>query len=255
MLYCGRNWRPLSVDRVVETFPTSTRVAKVDTDAGLAFLKGMGNPAGDGALASEIVAGELATLIGLRVPEFAVVTLDLDIPMAGHGHMGRGPAFVSRVLAGAVGDGSDTVLFDTWVRNFDRYPPDGEFGGGPNWDNLFFEKLGRKYELVALDHSHCFVQGDIETDLRDPSALEDDRIFGLFPEFAPFIDEASVTAAAEAISRVDAAAVWEIVASVPAAWGPTAAARAAWVDFIMARAALVAEAAPSRLLNQPRLDI
>ena len=249
--------------------PTSTRVAEVMTDAGPAFLKGIGNPAGEAALASELVAGELAVLMGLRVPEFAVIELDMDIPMEGRGPMRHGPAFVSRRLEGAVGDGGDTflralsrpgavarlVVFDTWVRNQDRCPPEGALDSEPNRDNLFFTPDGRKFDLVALDHSHCFVEGEMELEISQPHVRDDDRIFGLFPEFAPFIDERSVLAAVESLRQVDAASVRAIVASVPMAWGPSRQAREAWISVILARAELVAKFAPQKLLAQRRLEL
>ena len=109
-MWSERNWKPTKVERVIETIRTSTRPAKVQTDCGIAFLKGMGNPAGNDALACELVAGELAQLIGLKVPDFAVVNLDLNISMDGLGSMTCGPAFVSRALTGSTGDDADTFL-------------------------------------------------------------------------------------------------------------------------------------------------
>lgn len=65
MLRCGLNWQPTFVDRVIEIFPTSTRVALVNTDAGLGYMKGMGNPSGNQSLAMELVGSELAANLGL----------------------------------------------------------------------------------------------------------------------------------------------------------------------------------------------
>jgi hypothetical protein len=253
---------------VIETFETSTRVAKVSTDQGTGFLKGMGNPSGNASLASELVAAELAIQIGLKVPEFAVVEVnDLDIPMQGHGFMDRGPAFVSRTVDGFVGDGtkdfvlrladkSDVaklVLFDTWVRNGDRCPPEESFAE-PNRDNLFFTGSGRRLSLVALDHSHAFVEGELELEIGTAGVISDQRIYGLFPEFAGAILEADILVAAREIGRIEAAEVREIVGSVPRQWGLTVGARAAWVDMITSRAKLVAETGPDRLLLQMRFN-
>ena len=268
MLWSGRNWRPSTVERVIETFRTSTRPAKVMTDQGAAFLKGMGNPAGNDALACELVAGELAHLIGLRVPEFAVIELDLTIQMADRGPMHKGPAFVSRALTGATGDGGDTflarlqkpedvaklVLFDSWIRNHDRAPPADALTDYCNLDNLFFTPVARKYDLVALDHSHCFVEGELSAELSQPGVLTDDRICGLFPEFQPFMDEAAVRQAAQAIAEVDEASVREIVAAIPAAWEVPRATRDLWVDVIMTRGRLISAAGMEKLLEQRRLE-
>lgn len=269
MLWGGQNWRPSRVERVIETLSTSTRPAKVMTDAGPAFLKGMGNPAGNDSLACEIVAGELAHLIGLRVPEFAIVPLELDIMMDGHGTMNRGPAFVSKALPGATGDGGDIflsrlrrpqdvaklVLFDTWIRNHDRYPPDGALHTEENLDNIFFTPVDRKFDLVALDHSHCFVEGELEDDLGAPSVHTDDRICGLFPEFQRFMHEVDVRHAASAIAAVNDTAVKEIIASVPHAWGPRRAMRDVWAEVIVARGRLIADAGMKKLIEQGRLAL
>lgn len=268
MLWSGRNWRPVMVERVIETLPTSTRPAKVMTDQGPAFLKGMGNPAGSDALACEIVAGELAHLIGLRVPEFAVIELDLTIQMADRGPMAKGPAFVSRALPGATGDGGDTflmrlrrpqdvaklVLFDSWIRNHDRAPPDDALSDQRNLDNLFFTPVARKYDLVALDHSHCFVEGELSEELGQPGVFTDERICGLFPEFQPFIDDVAVREAAQAIADVDEVAVREIIDAIPAAWDVSRATREVWVDVILARGRLIAAVGMEKLLEQRRLE-
>ncbi len=268
MLWSGQNWRPTRVERVIETFATSTRPAKVMTDEGPAFLKGMGNPAGNDALACEIVAGELAHLIGLRVPDFAVIQLDMPIQMVGHGLMENGPAFVSKALMGATSDGGDTflkhlrrpqdvsklVLFDSWIRNHDRAPPNGALNAECNLDNLFFTPVARKYDLVALDHSHCFVEGELSEELSLPGVRTDDRICGLFPEFQPFMDEAAIREAAQTIADVDEEAVREIIASIPQAWGVSRATRDVWADVILARGKLIAAAGMEKLLEQRRLE-
>jgi hypothetical protein len=147
------------------------------------------------------------------------------------------------------------VIFDTWIRNHDRWPPEGDDIDRASLDNPFFTPEGRKYDLVALDHSHCFIDGDLEASLRDDYALGDDRLCGLFPEIAPFIDEATVLEAVDQLARVEVATVRQIMGSVPLVWGPSTVAREAWVDFIMARARLVTSFAPGILLAQGRLRV
>lgn len=269
MLWSGRDWCPATVERVIETFRTSTRPAKVMTDRGPAFLKGMGNPAGNDALACEIVAGELAHLIGLRVPEFAVVELDFTIQTADRGPLTMGPAFVSRALPGATGDGGDTflaqlrnpkdvaklVLFDSWIRNHDRAPPADALDAQCNLDNLFFTPVARKFDIVALDHSHCFVEGELSEEIGQPDVRSDDRICGLFPEFQPFLDEAAVRDAAQSIAEVDAASVREILGAIPAAWGVSRVTREVWLDVILDRGRLISAAGMEKLLEQRRLAL
>jgi hypothetical protein len=229
----------------------------------------MGNPAGNDALACELVAGELAQLIGLKVPDFAVVNLDLNISMDGLGSMTCGPAFVSRALTGSTGDDADTflkklarpsdiarlVLFDTWIRNADRWPPDEGLQPYANYDNLFFSPKGRKFDLIVLDHSHCFVGGELDDEIMDPDICTDQRIYGLFPCFVPYIDEASVVAAAEAIRAIDRPTVQSVIDSIPNQWGPLMRTKDAWVDVILTRAALVYDTAPEKLLQQGRLGL
>ncbi len=135
MLHCGHSWQPTVVKRVVETFETSTRVARVATDQGIGFLKGIGNPAGLDSLVTELVCGELARWFGLQTPDFAVIKLDVIeiFSKSGTFHV-HGPAFISREVTGLVADGDRSLLvkltnpsdimklvvFDTWVRNSDR---------------------------------------------------------------------------------------------------------------------------------------
>lgn len=269
MLYCGRNWQPKSVKRVIETFETSTRVAKVATDAGNGFLKGMGNPSGPMSIASELVAGELAAWFGLPIPSFAVIPLtEIDIPMAGGGTVVHGPAFISREIDGFGGTGGPNfmdkvsnpadvaklVAFDTWVRNADRCHPDPA-NYPPNYDNLFFTPQGQKYELVALDHSQAFVESGLEAALSDPYLIDDDQIYGYFPEFADLIDFNSVTAAVTRLRQIDTALVQEIIGSIPAQWGISSDARATWCDVICKRAARVAEYLPRKMLSDPGLEV
>lgn len=270
MVYCGKKWQPTRLDRVVQSLETSTRVSQVSTDAGLAFVKGMGNPSGSGSLVSELVCAELATWFGLRVPDFAVVQVDdLDIPLRGIGVVQRGPAFASRTMDLRTADGTDTylkrlrrpqdlaklVLFDTWVRNADRCPPADALDPSVNYENLTFAPVARGYELVVIDHTHCFTEGDLATDIGDPSIQQDDRIYGLFPEFPPFLEDASFHEAAAKLGQIDDAFVGEVVRSVPHEWGMTAGERDMLRTTLIARAGLVAREVPRILAAQLGLDV
>jgi hypothetical protein len=230
----------------------------------------MGNPAGNGSLASELVAAELAGLLGLRVPDFAIVEIqDIIIEMQGSGPMERGPAFASRTLEGTPADGtklfvqklnrpgdvSKLIAFDTWIRNSDRCPPADALDPEPRRDNLFFAPTGRKYDIVALDHSHCFVEGDLDVELGDDQLASDPRVYGAFPEFEGFIRERDVIEATALLGRVTAAEAEQVVRAVPVAWGPSAQSREAWVRLITDRALFVSESLPELLLQQGRLQV
>jgi hypothetical protein len=270
MLRCGRNWQPTAVNRVIETFPTSTRVAKVKTDAGTGFLKGMGNPAGNQSLAMELVGAELASQLGLFVPDFAVLELtEIKVPMEDHGPMSFGPAFVSREMKCIPSDGgphlvsrlSDSnelallVMFDTWIRNLDRCPPPGYLDPGPRFDNLCFTPDGARLKLMVIDHSHCFVEGVLEDEIGTQEFNDDRRIYGNFTEFNPYINEQTLNRAAAKMASIDAGTITEIVNSVPLAWGPTKGTRDVWVDQIVARQARVPKVVIEQLVSQGQLDV
>jgi hypothetical protein len=274
MLWCGRQWQPTLIKRVIEPLPTSTCVAKVATDAGNGFLKGMGNPAGNHSLATELVAAELALGIGLRVPPFAVIRVaGIEIPMVDSeslqfGIVQPGPAFISCEVDGQPGDGGDVflsktvnpedvsklVIFDTWIRNADRCSPDPE-RAPYNRDNLFFAREGRKFALMAIDHSHCFVEGSLDDLLGPNDLMEDETIYGYFPEFAPFIQAYAVASAVRRLRQIDIGMVHRIMNSVPQEWGVTARMRAAWVSLICGRAQRVANFISARLVDNPCLEL
>ncbi|MHB0784398.1 HipA family kinase [Bradyrhizobium sp. 5.13L] len=267
MLFCGAHWQPATIRRVIETFQTSTRIARVATDAGNGFLKGLGNPAGSMSLAAELVAAELANWFGLPIPSFArvPVTSDLQIPMIDGGQFQLGPAFISKEVDGFSGPGglsrltnpddvSRLVVFDTWIRNTDRCAPI-ETGYPPNYDNLFFTKSGSRFQLTALDHSHAFVENGLEGSLSDPYVLTDEGIYGYFPDFASLIKFSAVTTAVDRLHQVTPAMANEIVASIPLEWQISAGARASWANVITVRAQRVAEYLPAKLLNDPGLGL
>jgi hypothetical protein len=270
MLCCGRAWQPTKVHRVVETFPTSTRVAKVMTDAGIGFLKGIGNPAGTNSLACELVAAELAVWLGLRTPDFAVLNVGgIEIPLHGGGVVSPGPAFISREVQGTTGTPGDVFLrklvapgqvaklavFDTWIRNADRCPPEEAPDPTPNYDNQFFTPSGRKFDLVALDHSHCFVETTLDQELGRPHLAADERLYGFFPEFRPYLTDKLVTQALERLSEMHRAFAEEVVGSIPPQWDVTETMRQAWADLIAVRAARVCDFVPRLLGVQGKLEI
>ena len=152
MLHCGRDWQPTAIARVIEMIDSSTCVAKVATDAGIGFVKGLGNPAGNESLALELVGTELAAALGLTVPSFAIIAIEgITIPTLRGGTFDVGPAFISKELRGGPSDGGNAFLkrlanpadipllvaFDTWVRNIDRCPPADYIDPTPKRDNLF----------------------------------------------------------------------------------------------------------------------
>lgn len=269
MLKCGLNWQPTLVNRVIDTLATATRVAKVKTDAGNAFLKGMGNPAGNQSLAMELVGAELATQLGLFVPDFAILELtDIEVPMLDRGRMSFGPAFVSREVKCITSDGSPhlvarlrdpdelalLVMFDTWIRNLDRCPPPDYYDPKPRFDNLCYTPDDRKLKLMVIDHSHCFVEGELELEIGSAEFVDDSRVYGCFPEFEEYINEQRLRRAADKIVSIDVAAITEIMNSIPLAWGPTQSVRKVWVDQIAARQQRIPDVVIGQLVSQVRME-
>lgn len=270
MVFCGQKWQPQRLDRVVQTLETSTQVSKIDTDQGLAFIKGIGNPAGLGSLVSELVCAELASWFGMIIPDFAIVQVDdLEIPLKGIGKVQPGPAFASRSMDLRTADGTDNylnrlrqpeqlaklVLFDTWVRNGDRCPPTDALDPFPNYENLTFAASGNAYDIVVIDHTHCFTDGDLATDISDPHVRTDDRIYGMFPEFPPFLSDDGLYDAAARLAQIDERFVRNVVQSIPQEWGMTLRDRDALSLAILDRARLVARDTPRSLAAQLGLAV
>ena len=102
----------------------------------------------------ELVAAELAVWFGLSIPPFAVIEkCEIEIRMKDWAHRMKAPLFFSKKVDGFPRDGSATIIsklrhphdisklvvFDTWIRNTDRYSP-----GIANSDNLLFVRRGNQ---------------------------------------------------------------------------------------------------------------
>lgn len=270
MLQAGRTWQPTRVDRVIEALRSSTSVVKVATDQGVGFLKGMDSRTGNESLARELLGSELATLIGLRVPPFAILEVaDIRIERFDCAAIPPGPAFISRELRGSPSAAGDTflrkltnrndipllVVFDTWIRNHDRCPPEGALDPTPNRDNLFFTPVRRMFEMVAIDHTDCLVEEDLDTGLAGDAFVNDSKVYGVFPEFRPYLNEANLRRAAGALTFIDLAAVQAIVASIPIRWGPAAAVRRALSEKLFARSRRVEGHIFDSLVPQLLMDV
>lgn len=270
MLYCGKGWQPTVITRVIEPILSSTCVVKVATDGGIAFVKGMGNPQGNESLALELVGSELAAHLGLTVPPFAIVEVaGLRIEMINGHAIDFGPAFISKALTGAPSDAGGTFLkrlaniqdvallvaFDTWVRNIDRCPPPDYLDPTPKWDNLFFTPLKRRFKMVVFDHTHCFVEEDLDAGLAGDQFVCDPQIYGAFPEFLPMLTERALRQACQLITRVDVGTIMEIIAAVPVSWGPGLGTRQRWAELIFERGKRVEEYLFARLVPQMQMGV
>jgi len=277
MLQCGNNWQPIQIDRFIESKRSSTKVMLVKTDRGVGYLKAMGNPHGSQALACELVGTELAAWFGLPTLDFALinVTQEIELPFDNNSGIAQpGPAFITREAKQSIpwGGGSSLLskisnsnditklaIFDTWIMNFDRYPPESSLME-PNLDNYLFvrepaPRHNKHYRLLATDHTHCFVEGDLWNDIHDNDLISIEGIYGLPEEFRPYINIDDARQSISHLEQLDRATVEEIVSSVPREWGITNSIFESWTELIYERARFVADHMPQTctFLDQPVL--
>ena len=254
----GALWRPQTVLRFVQSFPTSTNVVRVDTDSGEGFLKAMGNPEGPHVLACELVGTLLAEWLGLSTFEHAIVSVtpEDEIPLASGGSAQPGPAFISRAVIGFPWGGnpealrqvrnpealSQLVALDTWIRNCDRFRPPPNLR--VNRDNVFLaweSRPERGLVLKAMDHTHAFTCGrNLTLRISHIDETRDPTVFGRFPEFEPLLLPEHVRSAVSRLGQMDKTIANRFVAQVPGEWQVDAQVRNAWSTFIVDRAAFVA---------------
>jgi hypothetical protein len=278
-----QTWRPTTIRRFIQGFPSSACTALVETDVGLAYLKGMGGPEGPHTLAAEWVGTQLAAWFELSTFDVSIIEVDktdeiwfLDRNRKRVGKAEPGPAFISRSEAGDSWSGdarqlkklvnpadvSRLVVFDTWTLNCDRYSNRAAVAPAKprvNRGNVFLSEEAPKGKLClkAMDHTHCFTCGAAWTkSLNRIATIKDERLFGMFPEFRKFIgdDRTAVRAAVERLRKIDRQTVHGFVESIPRKWEVTEAARDAVVDLVVDRAAFVADTIESRIWPQRDLD-
>ena len=252
-------WPPTEFVRIVRGYDTSVGTARIRTDAGPAYIKAMGNRGGPHHLASEWVGSNLARWFGLSTFDFAILRLREDhyLPYVRGGQAAPGPAFVTRAERGTTWDGGSQwlgalnnplhiarlVVFDTWVLNWDRHPPNDS--RKPNYDNVFLSSEGAargRYVLKAMDHTHCFGcrAGELTRRIDRLDHIRDDRVFELFPAFGPYVSPAEIETSCQRLGEVSRAVVEPIVDSIPREWEVEADVRQKLTEQIVQRAAYLA---------------
>ncbi|MCZ7645976.1 MAG: hypothetical protein M5U26_11940 [Planctomycetota bacterium] len=252
-------WQPTRLLRVIESYDTSVGTTKIKTDQTFAYIKALGNRQGPHVLASELVASTLARWFGLTVPDFALLPLThdacFDLPRGNRTE--AGPAFVSRHTEGRTWGGSEAelkalenssdltrmIVFDTWVRNCDRHPPDLSVRK-PNYANVYLADAGRsgRSRLVALDHTHCFDCGrDLTEHLAEITKVKDEATYGLFPAFRPFLDMGQLVWCKAMLRSLSPEIVSAIVGRIPTEWQVEARAKTALERQVLDRAAFLAD--------------
>lgn len=254
------DWQATTIKRPDQAFKTATDTVRVTTDAGPGYLKALGNHGSPHYLAADLIGTQLADWLGLPTFEWAIVdvTPEDEITFIGGGHALPGPAFITREHSGMVWGGTTEelealinpedvgklVLFDTWTRNCDRHPPDLN-QRKVNRNNVFLSNEGLsdgQWRLMAMDHTHCFNCGrDLNAQLCHIDLVQDERIYGLFPEFKPLIHRhpRGVEEGLAQLVQLDRSWLEGVVNGIPNEWQVDAAGRAALVEQIQQRATFV----------------
>jgi hypothetical protein len=134
----------------------------------------------------------------------------------------------------------------TWVRNVDRYPPNPATRN-PNRGNVFLSSENvpdGKWRLLAMDHTHCFDgPGYLDANLAKIDFMQDDQIYGLFPEFIPFLRPywLDLLAAVANLKAFELAWIQQLTAQIPNEWQVEPAARAALAKLVYNRADFLSE--------------
>ena len=71
--------------------------------------------------------------------------------------------------------------------------------------------------------------------------VQDEHVFGLFPEFRDRLSESIIDSSASRLREMDAETAEAIIETVPKAWDVSEEARRAWAELIYRRAAFVAD--------------
>lgn len=254
-------WQPTTIRRPDKLFATATETVRVTTDAGPGFLKALGNRGGPQYLAADWLGTQLAAWLGLPTFEFIIIAVTPEDEIHFKNGLAQpGPAFITREQSGMTWGGTEDelnslvnpedigklVLFDTWTRNCDRYPPDIN-ARKPNLGNVFLSNEDMedgKFQLVAMDHTHCFNCGrDLNAQLANIDLVKDDRVYGLFPAFKPFIKPhwQALLDAVTKLNTLDIQWVQGLIGAIPAEWQINAAGRAALATLVCHRASYTGE--------------
>jgi len=234
---------------------TATNPAVVQTDAGTGYLKAIENDSGSDALAREFVATSLAELVGLSTFKYCLFDFDgkLEVILSNGAKVEKGMEFMTKEEQGINGKAAMSMLnhlvnkdhiarlicFDTFVRNVDRcYIYNGK--RHVNWDNVFLAHAPRgRFLLKAMDFSHAF-WGNLDNAMDKADNVNDEEIYGLFPEFSRFLKKSIVVEVCKALTKIQNNDVHAIIDSIPVDWNIGQDTREAWIRFIIGRADFVA---------------
>jgi len=239
------------------------RIVLAVTDAGKAFIKPLGgSDHGPHCLACEWIGTRLAQWYGLPTLQHALMTLttvDAEMIRQAGGRAEPGSAFVTRAI-GEANPWSGTaeelekavnqemiprlVAFDTWTLNWDRCPPQGD-SRRPNYDNVLLardERGAGRVRILAIDHGECFaVAQELTPRIASMNRVRENRLFGLFPGFRPYMRQEWAVQAAARLAAVDRQMVEGLVAGIPSEWQVADEGRNALIDLICNRASYLVD--------------
>jgi hypothetical protein len=107
-----------------------------------------------------------------------------------------------------------------------------------------------------MDHSHCFTNGrEVILKHLGIDRIQEDGLYGVFPEFRPFLDRhrGAARQAAEDLRRMDRTTAQGMVDTIPRAWDVSPQGREALVNLIVGRAAYLAEEVLTAGNKEPRI--
>ena len=255
-------WQPRQFRRYIETIESSSLTAVIETDAGRAYLKAINNPQGVHVLACDWIGTRLARRFGLKTFDIAILELaeDDEIPLDDKTNAAPGPAFVTRAedghpmggpaslqQVGNLDDIARLIVFDTWVRNCDRYAPGMGKDGKPrmNTDNLFLSADGTpdgKLVLKAIDHGHVFTCGKpLTPKLASIETIKDERLYGCFPFFRDTATVKQIGECATELKESRSMLCSGLFGDLPAAWDVSNQTKQAINRMLLERAVFLAD--------------
>ena len=276
----GRTWKfalPLiripddtRVRNVEHKHESSAKVVVVGTGFGTLYLKGPGGPEGDAMLLREWIGTMLADAFGLPTFHFGLLPRpfgdeDGDICLSDGNLLRRDAVFASRREPGAVWEGgsdqleivgngsafSRIVVFDTWVRNMDRYVERQSGRPHLNMGNVFISgdrARGEQPTLLAMDHTHVLVDEAAFHDGNGAPLVRDEKVYGCFPEFRAFLTEKDLRDSLDDLSAFSFEQVRNLVSSAPECWGMTSQKATSVASFLSARARFLAPRSSGQFL-------
>lgn len=94
-----------------------------------------------------------------------------------------------------------------------------------------------------MDHGLCFIRSgeELTAKLSNIDKVQDEHVYGLFPEFRNRLREDIIDECATRLSQMDAETAEAVVGTVPPEWDVPREARRAWSELIFRRAGFVAD--------------